>query len=296
MSAIAFLGLGRMGRPMAANLVARGHQVTVWNRTASTAEAFAAEHPAATAPTPGAAVQSAEFVVSMLADDAALLGAYLGKDGVLETLPANAVCVDMATVSPGTVARLHDLVTERGSSFVDAPVSGSVAAATAATLTIMAAGEPDAVERARSVLDHLGAPVIAMGPSGAGCAMKLVVNAILHSLNGAVSEALVLAERAGIERTDAYAVLVESAVAAPFVQYRRASFERPDESPVAFRLDLAAKDIRLALALAADVGADLPQARTNLDVLTRAVDAGFEDRDETALAEYLRLADRPLGD
>jgi 3-hydroxyisobutyrate dehydrogenase-like beta-hydroxyacid dehydrogenase len=296
MSTIAFLGLGRMGWPMAANLVARGHQVTVWNRTASTAEAFAAEHRAATAPTPGEAVQSAEFVVSMLADDAALLDAYLGNDGVIETLPDDAVCVDMATVSPGTVARLHDLVAERGSSFVDAPVSGSVAAATAASLTIMAAGEPDAVERARSVLDHLGAPVIAMGPRGAGCAMKLVVNAILHSLNGAVSEALVLAERAGIERTDAYAVLVESAVAAPFVQYRRASFERPDESPVAFRLDLAAKDIRLALALAADVGADLPQARTNLDVLTRAVDAGFEDRDETALAEYLRLADRPLGD
>ena len=296
MSAVAFLGLGRMGLPMAANLVARGHEVTVWNRTAATAEAFASEHRSAVAPTPGAAVRSADFVVSMLADDAALLGAYLGQDGVLERLPDGAVCVDMATVSPSTVATLHDLITKQGSAFVDAPVSGSVAAATAATLTIMAAGEPDAVERARAVLDHLGAPVIAMGPSGAGCAMKLVVNAILHSLNGAVSEALVLAERAGIERSDAYAVLVESAVAAPFVKYRRASFERPDELPVAFRLDLAAKDIRLALALAADVGADLPQARTNLDVLALAIDAGFAERDETALAEYLRLAGRPLGE
>lgn len=289
MTAVAFLGLGRMGGPMAASLVVAGHDVTVWNRTAATADTFAAEHGATAAPTPAAAAASAEVVVSMLADDDALLGAYLGEEGVLATLPAGALCIDMATVSPGTVSRLHGLVTDHGASFVDAPVSGSVAAATAATLTIMAAGEPEAVERARPLLDGLGSPVIAIGPSGAGCAMKLAVNAILHSLNGAVSEALVLAERSGIARTDAYAVLLESAIAAPFVHYRQASFERPDEVPVGFRLELAAKDLGLALDLAGSVGADLPQARTNLDVLRQAADAGFRERDETALAEYFRL-------
>lgn len=128
MSAIASLGLGRVGRPMAANRVARGHEVTAWNRTAATADAFATEHRAGSAPTPGAAARSADFVISMLADDAALLSAYLGDDGVLNSLPDAAVCIDVATASPGTVARLHDLVSKRGGSFVDATVSGSVAA------------------------------------------------------------------------------------------------------------------------------------------------------------------------
>ncbi|MET0447432.1 MAG: NAD-binding protein, partial [Aeromicrobium sp.] len=180
----------------------------------------------------------------------------------------------------------------RGIALVDAPVSGSVAAATAASLTIMAAGEPDAVHRATPVLSDLGSPVIAIGPSGAGSSMKLAVNAVLHSLNGAVSEALVLAERAGINRTDAYGVFLESAIAAPFVTYRQRSFEDPDGSPVAFALGLAAKDLRLAIELADACGADLPQASANLDVLNRAMDAGFVDRDETALAEYLRGDDR----
>jgi 3-hydroxyisobutyrate dehydrogenase-like beta-hydroxyacid dehydrogenase len=127
-----------------------------------------------------------------------------------------------------------------------------------------------------------------MGDSGAGSAMKLAVNAVVHSLNGAVSEALVLAERAGIERTKAYSVFLNSAISAPFVGYRQAAFERPGEVPVAFRMELAAKDLRLALALAADVGATLPQTRTNLELLSEALVAGFGDNDESGLAEYLR--------
>jgi 3-hydroxyisobutyrate dehydrogenase-like beta-hydroxyacid dehydrogenase len=118
--------------------------------------------------------------------------------------------------------------------------------------------------------------------------MKLAVNAIVHSLNQVVSEALVLAERAGIERSRAYDVFADSAVAAPFVRYKRDAYERPGETPVGFRLDLAAKDLRLALELAAGVGADLPQTRANLAVLDDAVAAGFGPDDESAVAEHLR--------
>jgi 3-hydroxyisobutyrate dehydrogenase-like beta-hydroxyacid dehydrogenase len=173
---------------------------------------------------------------------------------------------------------------------VDAPVSGSVAAATSAGLTIMAAGRPEAVGRARDVLGALGSPIIELGPSGSGSSMKLAVNAIVHSLNQALSEALVLAERAGIARTQAYEVFANSAIAAPFVRYRREAYERPGEVPVTFRLELAAKDLRLALALAADVGAELPQTRTNLAVLDEAVAAGFGSDDESGVAEHLRRA------
>ncbi|MFD1498754.1 NAD(P)-dependent oxidoreductase, partial [Streptosporangium lutulentum] len=146
----------------------------------------------------------------------------------------------------------------------------------------------DAVRRGREVLSSLGDPVLHLGESGRGSAMKLVVNTIVHSLNQAVSEALVLAERAGIERATAYSVFVNSAVSAPFVQYRREAFERPGEVPVAFRLELAAKDLRLALELADKVGADLPQARVNREVLGAAMAAGFGDEDESAVARYLR--------
>jgi 3-hydroxyisobutyrate dehydrogenase-like beta-hydroxyacid dehydrogenase len=288
MTAVAFLGLGRMGRPMAANLARAGHRLTVWNRTSEKARQFAAEHGARAAATPGEAVAEADVVVSMLADDAALLDAWTGEGGALATVRPGTLAVDMGTVAPGTVARLAGLLGERGVALVDAPVSGSVAAATAATLTIMAAGEPDAVERAGEVLSALGGPIIPLGPSGAGSSMKLAVNAVVHSLNQAVSEALVLAERAGIQRTRAYDVFANSAVSAPFVLYRREAYERPGEVPVTFRLELAAKDLRLALDLAGQVGAELPQTRTNLAVLEDAVAAGLADDDESAVAEHLR--------
>lgn len=293
MTSIAFLGLGRMGRPMAANLAAAGHRLTVWNRTPETAERFAAEHGARAAATPAEAVADSDVVVSMLADDRALLDAYTGEAGALQSIRPGTLAIDMATVSPATVAELARLLGQRDVQLVDAPVSGSVAAATAASLTIMAAGEPAAVERARDVLGTLGDPVLEMGPSGAGSSMKIVVNAIVHSLNQAVSEALVLAERAGIERTRAYEVFANSAVSAPFVLYRREAYERPGEVPVTFRLELAAKDLRLALALAEQVGADLPQTRTNLGVLDDAVAAGFGDDDESAVAAHLRRRTEP---
>jgi 3-hydroxyisobutyrate dehydrogenase-like beta-hydroxyacid dehydrogenase len=288
MTTVAFLGLGRMGRPMAASLLRTKHDVVVWNRTRSTAEAFVAEHGGKAAGTVAEAVRDADIVVSMVADDAAVLQVYLGERGVLAELPDRALAIDMSTISPATVSTVHRALSERGIGFVDAPVSGSVAAATAATLTIMAGGEAEDVQRARPLLLDLGSPVIALGPSGAGSNMKLAVNAVLHSLNGAVSEALVLAERAGIDRSLAYRVFLESAIAAPFVHYRQESFERPAEAPVAFRLELAAKDLRLAIAAGESAGAQLPQARANLAVLTTAMEDGFKDHDETALAEHFR--------
>lgn len=194
----------------------------------------------------------------------------------------------MSTVSPETVLKLARQVDKAGCAMLDAPVSGSVAAATAGTLTIMAAGDKTAVDLARSVLDAMGSSVVHMGDSGRGSTMKLCVNAIVHSLNGAVSEALVLAERSGIERTQAYAVFLNSAVAAPFVQYRQEAFEKPGEVPVAFRLELAAKDLRLALEAAQRVDAKLPQTNAKLEQLTKAAAAGYGDLDESGLAEYLR--------
>jgi 3-hydroxyisobutyrate dehydrogenase-like beta-hydroxyacid dehydrogenase len=290
---IAFLGLGRMGLPMATNLVSAGHVLTVWNRTPEKAERFATEHGSRAAGSPAEAVADCDVVVTMLADDGALLDAWTGKNGALETVRPGTLAIDMATVAPDTIAELGRRLREREVSLVDAPVSGSVPAATAATLMIMAAGDPAAVERATPVLSALGDRIVPLGRSGAGSSMKLAVNAIVHSLNQAVSEALVFAERAGIDRARAYEVFADSAVAAPFVRYKRDAYVRPGELPVGFSLELAAKDLRLALALAAEVGADLPQTRANLAVLDDAVAAGYGKADESAVAEHLRTAAIP---
>lgn len=293
MTNVAFLGLGRMGLPMAANLVKAGHDVTVWNRTASKADDFAAENGARSAHTPREAAAAADVVVTMLADDASLNAAHHGPDGIQAGVRSGSVVVDMSTVSPETVAALATELDKLGCAMVDAPVSGSVAAATAGSLTIMAGGVSDAVERARPVLDAMGSTVVHLGESGRGSVMKLCVNAIVHSLNGAVSEALVLAERSGIPRERAYSIFMNSAVAAPFVHYRQEAFEKPGEVPVAFRLELAAKDLRLAKEAAGRAGARLPQTETNLAVLEQAVEAGYADLDESGLAEYLRASGDP---
>ena len=289
MTAIAFLGLGRMGRPMAANLASAGHALTVWNRSPDKARRFATEHSARAATSPADAVADSDVVITMLADDGALLEAWTSADGALSSVRPGTLAIDMATVAPETIATLGRRLREHAVSLVDAPVSGSVPAATAGTLMIMAAGDPAAVERATPVLSVLGDRVLRLGPSGAGSSMKLAVNAIVHSLNQAVSEALVLAERAGIDRTLAYEVFTESAVGAPFVRYKRDAYVRPGDLPVGFSLELAAKDLRLALVLAAEVGADLPQTRANLSVLDAAVSAGFGSADESAVAEHLRM-------
>lgn len=288
MTRIAFLGLGRMGAPMAANLVKAGYPVVVWNRTGEKARSFAAEHGAEAAETPGQAAARSDVVITMLADDAALAACHRDADGVLAGLRPGAVVIDMGTSSPPIVAELAGDVAARGGRFVDAPVSGSVAAAADAALTILAAGPADAVEAVSPVLAAMGKKVFHLGESGNGSAMKLAVNTVVHGLNCALSEALVLAERAGIARADAYEVFLNSAIAAPFVHYRQEAFEHPGEVPVAFRMVLAGKDLRLARELARATGAALPQAARNQEIFARAVAAGYGEHDESAVADYLR--------
>jgi 3-hydroxyisobutyrate dehydrogenase-like beta-hydroxyacid dehydrogenase len=277
-----------MGLPMAANIRGAGFDQVVWNRTAIKAADFAEAHGGRSAITVVEAVADADIVISMLADDAAVLAAHTGADGSFVAVRPGTIVVDMSTIAVATARQLAEDAKRAGLTFLDAPVSGSVAAATDGLLTIMVGGPADAVDKVRPVLETMGNSVIRLGENGAGASMKLSVNTVVHLLNGAVSEALVLAERSGIDREAAYEVFRNSAVAAPFVHYRQAAFEHPDDTPVAFRLTLAAKDLRNALELADQVGAELPHAAGALRILTKAEEAGFADHDESAVAEYLR--------
>jgi 3-hydroxyisobutyrate dehydrogenase-like beta-hydroxyacid dehydrogenase len=285
---VAVLGLGSMGAPIAANVARGGFPVRVFNRTRAKADALARQVPVEVATTPAEAAAGADVVVTMVSDGDAVVDLYSGDEGALTAMPSGSVAVDMSTIGPDALVRVREMLEPHGIHLVDAPVSGSVATAEAADLTIMAGGGVDDVARVRPVLEAIGSPVIHMGPLGTGQAMKLAVNNVIYGLAEAVAESLVLAERAGIERTSAYEVFANSAVAAPMVQYRRAAYEHPDEAPPAFRLVLAAKDLELITDLARQVGAQMPQADVNLDQVRGAIADGFGERDLALVAEYLR--------
>jgi len=285
---VAVVGTGRMGGAMVARLRGAGHPVVVFNRTTERADDVAALTGATVAATPREAAEAADVVIVSLADDAAVTAAYAGSDGLVAGLRPGAVVLESSTVAPHTVRALGSDVAARGATLLDAPVSGSVPVVQRGELTFMVGGDPDALDRVRPVLAPLAAEVFHVGAPGTGAAMKLAVNAVVLGLNQALSESLVLAERAGIDRADAYKVFAASAVAAPYVRYKREAFERPDDTPVAFMIDLVAKDLTLIAALAAETGARMDQAAANLRLAQEAVDAGYGTRDISAVAAYLR--------
>lgn len=273
---------------MAARLRSAGADVVVFNRTPSKAARVAEATGARLAATAADAAASAPVVLVSLADDRAVTETYQGESGLAAGVAAGTVVADTSTVDPRTVAAMAALLADRGARLVDAPVSGSVPSAVAGTLTVLAGGDAADLNLARPVLEVLAQRIFHVGSSGAGAVMKLAVNTLVHGLNQALSEALVLAEKAGVERGTAYEVIAMSVAGAPFVQYKRAAFEHPETTPVAFTLDLVAKDLALALGLAERVDARLPQATANSEAVTAAIAAGLGDRDMSALAEALR--------
>jgi 3-hydroxyisobutyrate dehydrogenase/2-hydroxy-3-oxopropionate reductase len=285
---IAVIGTGRMGGAMVGRLRQAGHHVLAFNRTRPRAAAVAEATGAELAGTAADAVTAADVVLVSLADDAALRDAYGADDGIVAGVQPGTVVLETSTVHPNTIRELAPLIEARGGVLLDAPVSGSVPVVERGELTFMVGGDAEALERVRPVLDALAAKVFHLGPLGSGAIVKLAVNDVVHGLNQAISEALVLAERAGVARSKVYDVFAASAIAAPFVQYKRAAFEDPESVPVAFALDLVAKDLELIDALASSVDARMPQLATNRRVVAEALAAGLGDRDLSALAELLR--------
>jgi 3-hydroxyisobutyrate dehydrogenase-like beta-hydroxyacid dehydrogenase len=285
---VGVLGIGRMGGSMARALGSAGFELVCWNRTPAAAESLARELGGRAVARPADVAAAADVCVSMLADGPAVRAVYGGPDGLIAGAHPGNVFVDSSTVPPSTLRGFEPAARAAGAGLLDAPVSGSVALAEGGALTIMAGGETSDLERARPVLDALAKTVFHMGPLGSGAAMKLAVNAVIFGLNEALAEALVLAEAAGIDRRLAYDVLAASAVGAPYVGYKRAAFLDPAGTPVAFALDLAAKDLRLIADLAAEVAVPIPQAATNLEVVTAASRGGHGERDFSTVADHLR--------
>jgi 3-hydroxyisobutyrate dehydrogenase/2-hydroxy-3-oxopropionate reductase len=285
---VAVIGTGRMGAAMARRLAAAGFPLVINNRTTEVAEELARELDAVAAATPGQAAGQADVVITSLADDVAAREVYLGGEGLVSGLRPGTVVLEMSTIDPLTVHEIGAAVDGTGAVMLDAPVSGSVSSVAGGTLTIMVGGDQAALERVKPVMLAMAAKVVPVGPRGAGSITKLAVNGLVHGLNVALSEALVLAEQAGVDRSIAYDVFASGAGGAPFVQYKREAYEDPDGAAVAFSLDLVEKDLELITGLAHRVGMPMEQAEIGLEIVRKAIADGMGDRDLSAIAVYLR--------
>jgi 3-hydroxyisobutyrate dehydrogenase/2-hydroxy-3-oxopropionate reductase len=288
MTTVAVVGTGRMGSAMARSIARAGFSLVLQNRTRDRAAALAAEIGGRVAETPAEAASAADVTITMLADDAAVRAAYDGAEGLLAGARSGTILVDMSTVRPDTLAAFAERARAAGAGLLDSPVSGSVHLAETGTLTLMVGGDAAALDRARPVLEAVAKTIVHLGPLGTGAAMKLAVNTVIFGLSGALSEGLVLAEAAGIDRAAAYDVIAASAAGAPFVGYKRAAFLEPETTPVAFSLDLTEKDLGLIAASAESLGVPMPQAAVNRAVVRQASSNGRGGNDFASVAVELR--------
>jgi 3-hydroxyisobutyrate dehydrogenase-like beta-hydroxyacid dehydrogenase len=286
MASVAVLGLGRMGTAMAVRLSAEGHEVHGWNRSAAKGEALGAAVTVASAP--AAAVDGCDVVIAMLANGQVTQDILLAQE-TLDALSPDVVVADMGTSGVATARALDDVLTARGVRFVDAPVSGSVPTVAAGQLLVMASGSAAGVDAARPVFLSMAKEVSFLGRAGNGQSMKLAVNLVVHALNSAVSEALALAVKSGIDAGEAYRVFEESVVGAPFVRYKRAAFLEPS-TPVAMSLSLVLKDLTLIRERADELGLRAEVLSAVASEIARACDEGRGSEDMAALARVL-LAD-----
>lgn len=243
---VAFLGLGAIGTPMAVH-VAKRHDLTVWNRTAARADAFAAAHGATAAPTPREAARGAEVVITCLPTSREVEALLDGPDGLLAGLDKGTLFLDCTSGHPEATRRIGARLAAEGIDFVDAPVSGGTNGAEAATLTVMVGGTEEQFARARPVLEAFGRRIEHLGPLGAGHAMKAVNNALMAVNLFAVGEGLTALVKSGIGARKAVEVLNASSgrsfVSESLVPDRVLSRLWPDT----FRLALLDKDAGIAV-------------------------------------------------
>jgi 3-hydroxyisobutyrate dehydrogenase-like beta-hydroxyacid dehydrogenase len=288
-TAIGVVGLGAMGFRMAGRLASMDNEVYVTNRTRARADALIGQG-LVWRDSPSETARSADVVISMVTDDAALEAVTAGPDGILAGLSAGKVYVDMSTVSPTASRELASRVVARGAAMLAAPVSGSLPAAEQGTLAIIVGGDPDAYALVEPLLRQLGRTVTFVGDNGHALLVKLAINISLGVQMLAFSEGLLLAERGGVERQVALDVLTSSAIGSPMLQARAPLLlDLPDQAW--FDVTQMQKDIRLALDSALALDVPLPSTAVADELLSAARAGGYEHRDIAVLFRVLSEMD-----
>ena len=273
---VAFLGLGIMGRPMAANLVKAGHSVSVWNRTSGKEPDGAA--PAAS---PAEAAEGAEVVWICVSDTAAVEGVLFGANGVERSLRQGTIIADSSTISPSATRAFAERLAEKGVRYVDSPMTGSKTGAEAATLVFIVGGEESAIETLKPLYAAMGKKIFRMGETGKGQSAKLAMNLQIALIYEGFAEALTLAAKLGIDAEALMPLIEASMVRSGVVEYK-APFVLARDFSANFPLRLMRKDIRLALEAAREVRVKLPGLETVEDIYDMAAEDGHADLDYAA--------------
>lgn len=286
MERIGFVGLGTMGSAMAANIRRAGFELTVWNRSSGRAGPLV-ELGAREASTPADVARASDVVVSCVSDTPDVEAVLFGPDGVAEGAARGALVIDCSTISPTATADFARRLAEAGVAYVDAPVSGGSEGAKRATLTIFAGGEPDAVERARPVLEAMGKTITHFGPAGSGQSVKAVNQVIISGVYLAVAEGMVLAMQAGLE-PDAVVSALGGGVAGSWILANRSGKMIANDYPLGFKTSLHLKDLGIALDMSRRLGVVLPVAGLAAQLESGLVARGYGDEDMSNLARAIR--------
>jgi|KBSMisStaDraftv2_1062788.scaffolds.fasta_scaffold56082_2 3-hydroxyisobutyrate dehydrogenase len=287
-ASVAFLGLGTMGRGMAANLMKAGLPLTVWNRNRAKAEPLA-RMGATVAASPAEAAKDAGVVVAMLADDAASRAAWLGEHGALAAMPSGSIVVECSTLSPDWIGELHDAATHRDLRMAEAPVTGSRMQAESGQLIFLVGTDEDTMASISPVLQCMSKEILHLGPVGSGGQLKLINNFLCAVQVASFAEALVWMEQTGLRLETALDFLKRGAPGSGILS---AMSERMTQRTyeVNFLLRLMAKDQRYAHAAASQMGVDASMASSVLKLFEQAEEQGLGEKDMSAVVEVVRRA------
>ncbi|HEY5316975.1 MAG TPA: NAD(P)-dependent oxidoreductase [Solirubrobacteraceae bacterium] len=286
---VAFLGLGIMGSRMAANLRGAGFELTVWNRTRSKAETFAAQHGATVVHTPAQAAAASDVVITMVVDGAQVEHVLLGSDGVATGARPGLLCIDCSTIGPTATRTIALALEHHGVNLLDAPVTGSSPRAEDGSLTIMAGGTKEDFDRARPVLEAMGSLIVHAGPLGHGQMVKLINNSVAAINATVVGEALLVAKRAGVD-LDALTQVIAAGSGSSAMLELKAGPMRNHDYDTLFKLEHMLKDVRLCLEEGQTAGVPFPTAAYVREILTAANGRGHGEDDFAALIEVLEGA------
>ena len=286
-----FIGLGTMGAPMARNLLAKGHQLVVYDVVPQAVAALAAAG-ARPAAAPREVAKAVDFIITMLPDSPDVERVALGPDGIVEGIRPGTVYIDMSTIDPGTTRRVGAKIRAKGAEMIDSPVGKTADAAVAGTLTLMVGGPAEVIERCRPLLDCMGTDFFHCGALGAGQTMKLLNNLLAQALGAASTEALVAGVKAGLTLETMMSVLRTT-----MAWNNQLAISMPKRSLVGdfapgFMMKLAQKDCRLALQMVDSLGVVAPVGRATLAGLDEGIRYGLKDMD---VGSILKMREEQAG-
>lgn len=285
MKRIGFIGLGLMGKPMAFNLIKKGYQVGVFNRTLEKTKDF--EGKAEIFKKPSEVAKNRDVVITMVRDHIAVEEVIFGEEGAIYGASDGITFIDMSTISPESSKSFAERLEKKGINFLDAPVSGSTWAAESATLAIMVGGKREIFEMHRDILEALGSKVVYMGENGMGSLMKLVNNLIGACWTVSLAEGLLLAKKGGLNLQSVLEVLSAGAYKSPLVEIKGGKITKGDFS-TQFSLDLMYKDLLYIVEACGKYGVFSPVTAIVKEIFKSSFEKGMGHLDYSSVFETIQ--------